>query len=144
MNDNSRSLTLTIKASNPDDFNALLRQARYEIEKLLPLPEDSSEDARRKRTSEALMSGMFTEQSQITKGHSQGTLGSYEFEMVKGSQAYADLERELLNRGFERKRLTGLFRTDGLEFYYSHDEHGIKIIDGNPLALRDYAPGEDF
>lgn len=144
MKDNSRSLTLTIEASNPDDFNALLRQARYEIEKLLPLPEDASEDARRKRTSDVLMSGMFTEQSQTTRGYSSGTLGSYKFEMVKGSQAYADVERELMDKGFERKPIMSPFTANDLEFYYSHEEHGIKVIDGSPLAARDYAPGEDF
>lgn len=144
MKDDCRSLTLTIEARNPNDFNVLLRQARYEIEKLLPPPEGASDDERTKRNANRWVFGSYTEESQITEGHSSGTLGSYRFKMIKGSSEYANIERDLLAQGFERHRTMGVFRTDGLEFYYTHDQHGTKVIDGEPLTVRDHTTEEDL
>ena len=144
MKDNSRSLTFTIEASSPEDFNALLRQARYEIEKLLPLLLEATEEARNRALGQAIFSDTPREQGQITRGYSSGTLGRYEFEMVKGSREYAEFERVLLSEGFERRPIHNRFGFESDQFGYFHAERGTKVIDGNPLAVRKHMSGEDF
>ena len=136
MTDENRALSLTIEAGNPEDFNALLRQALYEIQKLLPLPSDATVEARNSRLVSA-----FLDESQISVGRTEGTLGRYAFEFVRGSREYAELERALLEQGYKRERNSGFLAEP--EFFYEHEELGRKVIAGAPLAVQTYEPKPD-
>lgn len=136
MKDDSRALSLNIEASTPEDFNELLRQALYEIRKLLPLPPDAPVGERNNRVVSA-----FLEDSQVSVGRTEGTLGRYAFEFLRGSREYAELERALLKQGYTRQRNSD-FLGDA-EFVYEHQDLGKKVIAGAPLAVQTYEPKAD-
>lgn len=132
MEDKRRALTLTIDANSEQDMQMLLQQALYEIGRLLPLPpgaspEEVSRDAHRRMTT-SWPSG-----ERETKGHTQGSIGSYEFSFVRSSRGFKALEDQLLEQGYELRESQQIFDAD----FYAHPSLPSKIIAGDPLAIQD-------
>jgi hypothetical protein len=55
MKNTARALSLKIDAPSPEDLVMLLRQAIYEVEKLLPPPPDAPEHVRTARLNRSLL-----------------------------------------------------------------------------------------
>lgn len=133
MNDQRRALTLTIDANSALDLQMLLKQALYEIEQLLPLPPDSSSEQVARSAYKTILSPSLGGE-RTTKGHTQGSLGSYEFSFVHSSREFKALEDQLLEQGYK-------LQTNGHSFFgkesYTHPTLPAKVIAGEPLAITD-------
>ncbi len=114
----------------------LLKQALYEIEQLLPLPPGSSSEQVARSAYKAILSPSMGG-GRVTTGHTQGSIGSYEFSYIHSSREYKALEDQLLEQGYKLENDAGLFsRTE----FYAHPTLPHKIITGNPLAIEDKPP----
>lgn len=123
----------------------LLRQAMYEVEKLLPVPPDAPEHVRAAQFNKSLVASFASaseNESSVVTGHTQGSMGTYEFEFHLNSREYTSLERTLLDDGYTRTTpRTSFLSYEG--FVYTHPSLPAKCIDGKPLAIRDSPRAED-
>lgn len=111
----------------------LLKQALYEIEQLLPLPPDTSPEQVSRSAYKAILSPS-KGGGRVTKGHTEGSIGSYEFSFIHSSREFKALEDQLLEQGYKFEASTELFL--GLD-HYVHATLPAKIITGDPLAIKD-------
>lgn len=139
MKDKRRALTLSIDANSAEDMQMLLKQALYEIEQLLPLPTDASSEEKARSAYKAILSPS-RGGGRVTTGHTQGSIGSYEFSYTHSSREYKTLEDQLLEQGYKLKNEAGFL--SGMEFY-AHPTLPSKIITGDPLAIED-KPAHDW
>lgn len=132
MKDPRRALTLTIDANSAENMQMLLTQALYEINQLLPLPPEASPEQKNqasKRITQVWASG-----DRVTAGHSQGSIGSYDFSFVHSSREFKALEDQLLEQGYKLKKTRETFLG---EDYYVHPSLPPKVITGDPLAIEE-------
>lgn len=113
----------------------LLKQALYEINQLLPLPPEASSlqiHQANEKLGQALASG-----ERITKGHTQGSLGCYDFSFFHSSREFKALEDQLFEQGYKLEKLQyGFFTKE----QYVHSTLPTKIITGNPPEIKDAPP----
>lgn len=133
MKDKRRALTLTIDANSAEDMKMLLQQALYEIDQLLPLPPGASSEQVARSAYKAILSPSQGGE-RVTKGHTQGSIGSYEFSFVHSSREFKACEDQLLEQGYELASTRDFF--SGEEFYV-HPSLPAKIISGDPLIIKD-------
>jgi len=136
MVDRRRALTLTIDANSAQDMKMLLKQALYEIDQLLPLPNDSSPEERARSAYMKILSPSMGG-ARVARGHTQGSIGSYEFSYIHSSREYKALEDQLLEQGYQLENEGGMFTNTE---FYGHSTLPPKIITGNPLAIEDKPP----
>lgn len=132
MSDKRRALTLTIDANSSEDMQMLLKQALYEINQLLPLPPDASSVQIRQANEK--VGQIWASGERITKGHTQGSLGSYDFSFFHSSREFKALEDQLLEQGYKLQKLQ--YALSEME-QYVHPSLPPKIIAGNPPAIED-------
>ena len=131
MTNNARALTLSIDAHSPDDMVMLLRQAMYELEKLLPLPRGASVGEQNSRSMADVLGP--SNPATVVKGSSVGTIGTYSFEFHRNSREYTQLENKLLSEGFTRVQRTDTWHFGDL--VYTHPTLPTACIEGEPLAI---------
>ncbi len=132
MKDQHRALTLTIDANSAEDMQMLLKQALYEINQLLPQPSDASSAQIRQAAARGALALLGYER--VTKGHTTGSLGSYEFSFIHSSREFKALEDQLLAQGYELKKSSKSFL--GAD-YYEHPSLPPMVITGDPFEIKE-------
>lgn len=135
MSDKRRALTLTIDTNSSEDMQMLLKQALYEINQLLPLPKDATSSQIQQANEKVIQ--VSTSGERITQGHTQGSLGKYNFSFFHSSREFKALEDQLLEQGYKLQKLQYAFSE---KEQYVHPSLPTKIITGNPLEIKDSAP----
>ena len=126
-----RALTIKIDAESDSDLVMLLRQALYELGESLPSLPGGTGDLP-KRSSASWASRQRGDLS--IRGSTSGSLGSYEFELLKCSRDYYSLECELFALGYTKK-INDFLELDGA--VYVHSALPAKAITGDPPAIVD-------
>jgi len=132
MNKSSCALTLKIDANSGQDMVVLLRHALYEIEQQLPAPHDAPVEVKNARTMASFSDAR--ELSSVTKGNTDGSIGSYEFEFFHCSREYQGLEHCLLVDGYSKRKSKKMFDNTCI---YTHPTLPAKLIACTPLAICD-------
>ena len=131
MTQKNRALVLTIDANSDQDRRALLRQALYEIDKLLPPADDAEVSV---KNSYVMRGFSAAGNERVTKGNTSGSIGHYQFEFFNSSRLFHSLENTLLSDGYLKSAHTYLFVSDPI---YVHPSLPPKSIAGNPSEICD-------
>lgn len=110
----------------------LLQQALYEINQQLPLPADATSS--QIRQANRAVGQNWASGERVTKGHSNGSIGSYEFSFIHSSREFKNLEDQLLERGYKLNSSSHSFLSKD---YYTHPTLPPMVISLEPLEIQE-------